>query len=206
MRIAHALRGSELRSVVMCSNPSMEAGNPIAPAVNPFSAMDVAAALGERGWLPAEQGGIGCEAALQAWLSRAAELLGPHCANHTELAGLLEPVFVYDAVASLGDPANQDVLARTGAREVIRELANRVLDGGEIDSDRFKQIIESMKESVPYRSRAMFLPIRIALTGRAGEGELDRVILLVDSAANLNFASPVKSTRQRMLEFCGALD
>lgn len=140
----------------MCSNPSMEAGNPIAPAVNSFSARDVAAALGERGWLAAEQGGIGCGPALQAWLSRAAELLGPHCANHTELAGLLDPIFVYDAVASLGDPANQDVLARTGAREVIRELANRVLDGGEIDSDRFKQIIESMKESVPYRSRAMF--------------------------------------------------
>ena len=89
---------------------------------------------------------------------------------------------------------------------MIRELANRVLEGGDIDSDRFKEIVEGMKAAVPYRSRAMFHPIRLALTGRAGEGELDRVILLLDAAAKLNFAVPVKSTRQRMLEFCAALD
>jgi hypothetical protein len=49
-------------------------------------------------------------------------------------------------------------------------------------------------------------PIRIALAGRAGEGELDRVILLLDPAAQLSFVVPVKGTRQRMLEFCAALD
>ena len=45
-----------------------------------------------------------------------------------------------------------------------------------------------------------------ALAGRAGDGELDRVILLLDGAAKLPFAVPVKGTRQRMLEFCAALD
>ena len=59
---------------------------------------------------------------------------------------------------------NQAVLAREGAREVIRELANRVLEGGDIDSDRFKEIIED-ESGVPYRSRAMFHPIRLALAG-----------------------------------------
>jgi hypothetical protein len=32
------------------------------------------------------------------------------------------------------------------------------------------------------------------------------VILLLDSAAKLSFAVPVKATRQRMLEFCAAFD
>ena len=104
------------------------------------------------------------------------------------------------------EPENHEVLARSGAREVIRELANRVLEGGDIDSDRFKEIVESMKAAIPYRSRAMFHPIRLALTGRAGEGEFDRVILLLDAAAKLPFAQPVKGTRQRILEFCAALD
>ena len=85
---------------------------------------------------------------------------------------------------------------------MIRELANRLLDGGDVDSDRFKDIVESMKQAVPYRSRLMFLPVRIALTGRTGEGELDRVLLLIDSAAKLSFAAAVKTTRQRILEFC----
>jgi hypothetical protein len=44
------------------------------------------------------------------------------------------------------------------------------------------------------------------LTGQSGEGALDRVILLVDDAAALPFAAPVKSARSRALEFCGHLD
>jgi Anticodon binding domain len=144
--------------------------------------------------------------ALQEWLARAAELLGPHVASPEDLGGLLELLFSYDAAELLRQRESQEVLARTGAREVLRELANRVLEGEDIDSDRFKQIVENLKSVVPYRSRAMFHPIRLALAGRAGEGELDRVILLIDSASKLDFAVHVKNTRQRMLEFCAALD
>jgi hypothetical protein len=143
---------------------------------------------------------------MQAWLARAAELLGPQAADHNALTELLAPVFRYDAAAILLDPANQAVLAREGARDVIRELANRILEGGDVDSDRFKEIIEAIKSAVPYRSREMFHPIRMALAGRAGGGELDRVILLLDSAEPLPFAVRVKGTRQRTLEFCAALD
>lgn len=177
----------------------------IAAAANLFTASDIAALVGERGWRAAASERVP-DAALEAWFTCAAELLGPHAPDRRALGQLIEPIFVYDASAVLQDTANQEVLARSGAREVIRELANRILDGGDIDSERFKEIIEGMKSAVSYRSRAMFHPIRLALTGRVGEGELDRVILLLDSAAKLDFAVPVKSARQRMLEFCAALD
>jgi len=177
-----------------------------APA-NPFTAAEVAEILREKGWLPASDT-IAAESrdAMDAWLARAAELLGPQSKDREALAALLELVFQFDAVAALRRPENHEVLAREGAREVIRELANRVLEGGDIDSDRFKEIIEEMKKTVPYRSRAMFHPIRLALVGRAGEGELDRVILLLDPATKLPVDTKVKGTRQRILEFCAALD
>ena len=172
-----------------------------------MTAADVASILREHGWLaPAPAREPSANAPLDAWLERAAELLGPHAADRTALASLLALVFTYDARALLDNAANQAVLAREGTREVIRELANRILDGGAVDSDRFKEIVEGMKSAVAYRSRAMFHPIRLALAGRAGEGELDRVILLLDAAAALEFAVPVKGARQRMLEFCAALD
>jgi Anticodon binding domain len=176
-----------------------------APPVNLFTAADVCAILCECGWLatPAEPG---ADSLAQAWCARACDLLGPHAPDRAALAGLITLVFRYDAAVLLGDVANQAVILRTGAREVIRELANRVLDGGDIDSDRFKEIIEGMKASLPYRGRALFQPIRLALAGRTGEGDLDRVILLLDAAAKLGFAQPVKGTRERMLEFCAALD
>jgi glutamyl/glutaminyl-tRNA synthetase len=189
----------------MCSDQSTDTRIFAVAPTNSFSANDVADLLCEHGWMAAEVESAR-DLGLDAWLTRAAELLGPHAEDSSALLALLESVFTYDSASVMADPANQDVLTRTGAREVIRELANRILEGGDIDSDRFKEIIEDMKESVPYRSRAMFHPIRIALTGRVGEGELDRIILLLDSAAKLNFVTPVKSARQRILEFCSALD
>jgi Anticodon binding domain len=172
----------------------------------PFTSKDVAVILRERGWLNAEGPAAESQGELQAWFGRAAELLGPHAADRVALGELLALVFVYDAAVILREPANQAVLAREGAREVIRELANRVLASGDLDSDRLKEIVDGMKAALPYRSRDMFHPIRVALAGAAGNGELDRVILLLDSAAKLPFAAPVKGTRKRMLEFCAALD
>lgn len=184
---------------------ALDASSEAAPTTATFTAHDVATILSERGWLAADAT-IETNGALQAWLARAADLLGSHAADRRVLSDLLDLVFSYDAAAVLQQPASQAVLAREGSRDVIRELANRVLDGGEIDSDRFKEIIDSMKAALPQRSRELFHPIRLALAGRAGEGELDRVILLLDSAARLEFAVPVKGTRQRMLEFCAAMD
>ena len=173
--------------------------------VNLFTAADVCAILRECGWLETP-GEPGADSPLRVWCARACDLLGSHAADRAALAALLALVFRYDAVALLSDVANQAVILRTGAREVIRELANRVLDGGDVDSDRFKDIIEGMKAALPYRGRLLFQPLRLALAGRTGEGELDRVILLLDAAAKLGFAPRVKGTRERMLEFCAALD
>jgi hypothetical protein len=168
-----------------------------------LTADDVAAILRERGWLGVDGD---APAEMQTWLARAAQLLGPQAADRAALENLLALLFAYDAAAILQVPASQAVLAREGARDVIRELANRLLAGGELDSDRLKEIVDGMKTALPHRSRDMFHPIRVALAGAEGGGELDRVILLLDGAAKLLFTTPVKGARERMLEFCAALD
>ena len=73
-------------------------------------------------------------------------------------------------------------------------------------SDRFKDVVTHLKETLEVRGRDLFHPIRLALAGRAGDGELDRVILLVDEAAALPFVVPVKNVSARILEFCAALE
>ncbi len=98
------------------------------------------------------------------------------------------------------------VLSRYAARDVLRQLALLLLDGTPLTSDRFKEIITALKDGLDIRGRELFHPIRLALAGRAGEGELDRVILLLDEAAGLSFAAPVKPARQRILEFCSRID
>jgi hypothetical protein len=152
-------------------------------AVNPFTATDVMEILRERRWLagpPSPEQGVWCE--------RAASMLGPHAGSRDALADLLSLVFHYDA------------------RDVLRQLARLVLERQTFDSERFKVVVTELKERLEIRGRELFHPLRLALAGRAGEGELDRVVLLVDDAASLGFDAPVKTVRERALEFCAAFD
>lgn len=168
---------------------------------NPYTRVDVLALLRERHWLSADP-----TPAQLAWCERAAALLGHHANDLAGLADLLQLVFAYDGPQILRSPDSHAVLARYAARDVIRQLALLLLDPKPFDSDRFKEVVTHLKETLGIRGRDLFHPLRLALAGRAGEGELDRVILLLDDASVLPFAVPVKSVRSRILEFCSALD
>ncbi|MFI5093058.1 MAG: hypothetical protein WCE50_16350 [Candidatus Acidiferrum sp.] len=179
-----------------------ESPNP-APTVaaSAFTGRDVAEILRERGWL------LGDATPVQlAWCERAAALLGSHLTDRNSLADLLHLVFHYDAQEILAKVETHGVISRYAARDVLRHLALLLLDGAPLTTERFKEIIAALKDRVGLGSRELFHPIRLALAGRAGAGELDRVILLLDDAAALSFTVPVKPAHERILEFCAALD
>ncbi len=179
------------------------ADHPDAPvaAANPFTSADALAILRERGWLAGD-----ATPEQIAWCEHAAAILGGHAADRGALADLLGLVFHYDAGEIIARVESHVVLSRYAAREVLRQLALLLLDGAPLTTEKFKEIITKLKEEMELRGRELFHPIRLALAGRAGEGELDRVILLLDEAAGLPFAAPVKSARARILEFCATLD
>ena len=170
-------------------------------AVNPFTAADVAGILRANGWAAAE-----LSAGQAAWCEHAAAILGTQAADRKALAELLGLVFQYDSRKILARVESHAVLSRYAARDVLRQLALMLLEGAALDSERFKEIITALKERLDIRGRELFHPIRLALAGRAGEGELDRVILLLDEAASASFTVRVKSARERILDFCAALD
>jgi nondiscriminating glutamyl-tRNA synthetase len=171
------------------------------PRENLFSAEDVRRILLDRGWLSGEP-----SPEHLAFCERAATLLGPHAGDADGLGELLGLVFHYDAAEILQGVEAHAVLARYNAREVVRQVALFLLDPVKFDSDRFKELVALFKENFALRGRDLFHPLRLALAGRCGEGELDRVILLLDEAAAVPFAVPVKTARTRILEFCSVLD
>lgn len=171
------------------------------PPPNPFHAEDVLQILRGRGWLRND--------ALPeqvAWCERAAALLGPQAADRAALADLLSLAFRYDAREILETVEAHVVLSRYAARDVLRELAILLLAGGSLTSEHFQEIVTALKEKLEVRGRELFHPLRLALAGRCGEGELDRVILLLDEGAAADFSEPVKAARTRIAEFCAALD
>ena len=181
--------------------PDNETSVPAAESVNRFSARDVSAILREHGWLLGELSEV-----QSAWCERAAALLGPQAADRNALAKLLGLVFEYDARAILRTTEAHVVLSRYAARDVLRQLALLLLDGAVLTTERFNEVITALKKETGLRSRKLFHPLRLAIAGRNGEGELDRVVLLLDEAAAAGFGYPVKTARARILEFCGALD
>jgi hypothetical protein len=170
---------------------------------NLFSAADIEEILREHGWLIEN---VAPDRARDSWIARAAFLLGPQAADRAALTELLALVFNYDAPAILRTSVSHTVLGRDGARDVIRELALAVLEGTAVDSERFSAIITGIKSRGPFTGRELFYPVRLALAGRVGGGELDRVILLLDDAAATPGLAPAKNVRQRMMEFCAALE
>lgn len=181
--------------------PTQESINAALTVFSALNARDVLATLRERGWLARDP-----SPEQLTWCDQAAALLTPHAQARPQLAELLGLIFHYDANELLAQVETHVVLSRYAARDVVRHLALLLLEPPPLTTDRFKEIINSLKESLDLRGRELFHPIRLALAGRAGEGELDRVILLLDDAAALAFAVPVKSARERILEFCASLD
>jgi glutamyl/glutaminyl-tRNA synthetase len=169
--------------------------------VNPFTADDVLAILREQHWLTTDP-----TPAVISWSERAASLLGHFVTERAGLAALLQFVFTYDANKLLQSPDAHAAISRQSARDVIRHLALLLLDSAPLSSENFQELISQLKTNLSVRSRDLFHPIRLALAGHAGEGEFDRIILLIDEASTLPFATPVKSSRTRILEFCSALD
>ena len=184
----------------MNSEESVQATSEAA-AASPFTAADVVAVLRERGWMTAE-----ASPEQLVWCGRAAAMLGTHAAERSVLSGLLALVFHYDAAGLMTQTETHVTMSRYAARDVLRQLARHVLDGAPVTPERFQEIVTALKQGLEIRGRELFHPLRLALAGRVGEGELDRVILLVDEAAAAGFAEKVKTVRERALEFCSALD
>jgi hypothetical protein len=168
---------------------------------NKFTPTDVAEILRAKNWHCAE-----LSSAQSAWCERAALLLGPHSADRAALETLLSLVFTYNAQEILAHVDSHVVMSRYAARQALRQLATLLLDPAPLSSEHFSEVIDRMKLNLDIRGRELFQTLRLSLAGRAGEGELDRVILLLDDAAAANFATAVKTARTRIIEFCAALD
>src|SRR3981081_957372 len=109
-----------------------------------------------------------------------------HATDRAALADLLELVFQYDAAEIISRVESHVVLSRYAARDVLRQVALLLLEDAPLTSERFKEIVTAMKDGMELRGRELFHPIRLAMAGRAGEGELDRVILLLAGAASIS--------------------
>jgi nondiscriminating glutamyl-tRNA synthetase len=93
-------------------------------------------------------------------------------------------IFAYDVAAALERPEIASVLHEPGAREVIDALAEEIT-APLLDRESFRAMANRLKERTGQKGKALFHPIRAAITGEAGGPELDLAVPAIDRGAQL---------------------
>ena len=118
-------------------------------------------------------------------------------------------LFDYDAAAALGDRRTLEEMKDGRARGVVTALAEELASAPRLDRERFREAANRVRAKTGQKGKALFHPIRVALTGRAEGPELDLAVPAIDRGAELPPASGVPKVvgnRERAAAFAGALE
>jgi glutamyl/glutaminyl-tRNA synthetase len=95
------------------------------------------------------------------------------------------------------------------ARAVVRVLAEELASAPRLDRERFRAVANQVKARTGQKGKALFHPIRIALTGRAEGPELDLAVPAIDRGAELPASAGIPKivgNRERASAFALALE
>ena len=123
-----------------------------------------------------------------------------------EIPDRLAFLFTYDASDALQRADVAEVLHEAGAREVISALPEAIT-GPLLDREAFRAVAARVKEKTGQKGKALFHPIRVALTGEGGGPELDLAVPAMDRGSLLTpdaSVATVPSARERAAAFAAA--
>jgi glutamyl/glutaminyl-tRNA synthetase len=116
-------------------------------------------------------------------------------------------IFEFDPVASLARAEVAAIVEESGGRAVIAALAEELREAGPLDREAFRAAAGRVRERTGRKGRALFHPIRVALTGLAEGPELDLAVPAIDRGAALPASAgvvPVTGCRDRAVAFAVA--
>jgi glutamyl-tRNA synthetase/nondiscriminating glutamyl-tRNA synthetase len=116
-------------------------------------------------------------------------------------------LFAFDPSAALVRPDVEEIVREPGAREVIGALAPAI-DAPLLDREAFRAMAARVRERTGAKGKALFHPIRVALTGEAGGPELDVAVPAIEHGAALPqhaALAPIVGCRGRAEAFARSL-
>jgi glutamyl-tRNA synthetase/nondiscriminating glutamyl-tRNA synthetase len=142
------------------------------------------------------------------FLASAMQMASASVDRLNQVPGRLGFLFDYDAKAVLQTPVVREEMRRDDARAVVAALAEELAVAPRLDRERFRAVANQVKARTGQKAKALFHPIRIALTGRAEGPELDLAVPAVDRGAELPASAGIPSiigNRERAAAFADAL-
>jgi len=141
--------------------------------------------------------------AVLVWFFHMIAMFVPSVNRLGEIPAKAAFIFHMDPNLVRADKENEAILAAESARLVLAELANRVrVHVGPIAVSDFSAWINEVKAATGVNNKALYEPVRIALTGTPTGLEFDKLIPIIEQGATLNVGIP--SVGQRLAAFLGA--
>jgi glutamyl-tRNA synthetase/nondiscriminating glutamyl-tRNA synthetase len=139
------------------------------------------------------------------WFSKVVALLAPSVSKLDELPARAHLIFHADPAVALAAHDNAEVLALPKAGDVLSEFMQRIQSESDpITPERFKTIVNEVKEKTGAKGKELFHPIRIVITGSHSGPEFDKLIPILEEGSKLDLPSHVMSVRERAGAFQAA--
>jgi nondiscriminating glutamyl-tRNA synthetase len=117
----------------------------------------------------------------------------------------LQQLFQFSAAAAQEDSTVRGEVTQAPARQVIAALTEELQSAPRLlDKQAFRAVADRVKQKTGQKGRALFHPIRIALTGSGDGPELDLLVPAMDRGAELDASTgiaPVLGARERARQF-----
>jgi glutamyl-tRNA synthetase/nondiscriminating glutamyl-tRNA synthetase len=126
-----------------------------------------------------------------------------------EVPARLAFLFEYAPERTLADARVREEMLREGSRAVVIALADELAGAPRVDREKFRAVANQVRARTGQSAKALFHPIRIALTGRAEGPELDLAIPAIDRGADVPRDAgipPIVGCRERAAAFIAALE
>jgi glutamyl-tRNA synthetase/nondiscriminating glutamyl-tRNA synthetase len=146
---------------------------------------------------------------IAVWFSKLTDLLAPSVDRLDQIPDRASFIFYYDAKAALAAPGNAEVLGWPNTEAVLARFIYKILEDesaheGKLTPEQFKKIVNEVKAESGAKSKELFHPIRIAVTGAHSGPEFDKLIPILEEGSHLQLPKHVKSVRERVEEFAKA--
>jgi glutamyl/glutaminyl-tRNA synthetase len=148
------------------------------------------------------------DAAGLAFLASAMPMASASVDRLNQIPARLAFLFDYVPSRTLEEAASREEFASDTARAVVDALAHTLSDAPPLDRERFRAVANDVKAATGQKGKALFHPIRIALTGKSEGPELDLAVPAIDRGAQLPKSAglpAIMSNRDRAAAFVTAL-
>jgi glutamyl-tRNA synthetase/nondiscriminating glutamyl-tRNA synthetase len=144
-----------------------------------------------------------------AFLASAMAMASASVDRLNQVPARLAFLFDYEVERTLNDATVADEMREPGPRAVVVALAEELGGAPRLDRETFREIANRVKAKTSQKGKALFHPIRVALTGRAEGPELDLAVPAIDLGAELPASAGiprVTGNRERAAAFARALE